>query len=437
MKSPVAFHLMVKPTGAICNLDCRYCFFLGKAELYPGSSFRMNEATLEEYICQYLDAQQVPAATIAWQGGEPTLMGLDFFRHSIELVEKHRRPGMIVDYTIQTNGILLDDVWCEFLGSNRFLVGLSIDGPRALHDRYRVDKAGQPTFDRVMQAARLLQKHQVDFNVLCAVHAANAGRPLDVYRFFHDDLGIHWIQFIPIVERINQNGATLRQEGDRVTSRSVLPEDWGEFLIAIFDEWVRNDVGKTFINQFEAGLAAWAGTPPALCIFDRTCGKALALEHNGDLYACDHFVEPVYLLGNILEKPMKELAASTRQHDFGQDKSQRLPRFCRACDFLWACYGECPKNRFRLTPDGERGLNYLCPGYRSFFRHIDGPMRTMAALYRSGRSPTEVMSILPQMEARWKEACLDSGRNDPCPCGSGKKVKHCHGRPTDSGRVVP
>lgn len=426
--APAAFHVMAKPTGSACNLNCSYCFFLEKERLYPDSRFRMSDEVLEEYVRQYIGAQQVPEVTIAWQGGEPTLMGLDFFMRSVEYARKHAPPGMSIAHTVQTNGTLLDEAWCEFLRENEFLAGLSIDGPRELHDRYRVDKGGRPTFDRVMEAARLMQRHEVSFNILCTVNAANAGHPLEVYRFFRDELGAQWIQLIPIVERINNDGSTLLQEGECVTDRSVGSLQWGQFLIAIFDEWVRHDVGRMYINMFEATLASWAGEPAALCIFDETCGNALVMEHNGDLYSCDHFVEPGYLLGNIQEKDMRELVGSEQQRRFGGDKRDALPGYCRTCDVLFACRGECPKNRFLETPKGEAGLNYLCDGYKEFFHHVDQPMRIMARLLEAGRSPIEIMGVLAEGAARLEEAFSRAGRNDPCPCGSGRKYKYCHGK---------
>jgi uncharacterized protein len=382
---------MAKPSGAACNLDCAYCFFLGKERLYPGSGFRMSVEVMEEYIRQYTQAQQVPEAIVAWQGGEPTLMGLEFFRRSLELAGEHAPPGMRVTYTMQTNGTLLDEAWCEFLRESGFLVGLSVDGPRELHDAYRLDRGGRGTFERVERAARLMQRHKVDFNILCTVNAANAGHPLEVYRFFRDELGVEWIQFIPIVERVNCDGSTLLQEGDTVTDRSVGPAQWGEFLIAVFDEWVRRDVGAMFVNYFEAAAASWVGAGAAMCITGETCGNALALEHNGDLYTCDHFVEPDHLLGNIMEVPMAELVASDKMRRFGEDKRDTLPRYCRECEVLFACRGECPKNRFSPAPNGETGLNYLCEGYKAFFTHIDSTMRIMADLLKRGRYADEIM----------------------------------------------
>jgi uncharacterized protein len=390
---------MVKPVGAACNLNCTYCFYLSKKRLYPGSHFRMTDELLEAYMREYIESQQMPQATIAWQGGEPTLRGLVFFKRSIEYARKYARPGMRIEYTLQTNGILLDDAWCKFFRENSFLIGLSVDGPRQLHDHYRVDAGGEPTFDRVMRAARLMQRHGVEFNVLCAVHAGNADHPVEVYRFFRDELGVQWLQFIPIVERINADGSTFVQEGNTVTDRSVKPQQWGNFLTSIFDEWVQRDVGKMYVNIFEAALASWVGAPAAMCIFDETCGKALAMEHNGDVYSCDHFVEPRYFLGNIKSRPLIELVASNKQRKFSNAKRDGLPRYCRECDVRFACNGECPKNRFISAPDGESGLNFLCVGYKAFFDHIDRPMQIMARLYASGRAPAEIMNILAAEDA--------------------------------------
>jgi len=322
---------------------------------------------------------------------------------------------MSISYTLQTNGTLLDKDWCAFLRENRFLVGLSLDGPRKLHDRYRHDKRGGRTFDRVMNAALLMQDERVEFNVLCTVNAANGAHPREVYRFFRDELGVNWIQFIPIVERVNSDGTTLLQEGDTVTDRSVDPRQWGKFLRGVFDEWLIADVGEVHVNMFESAFASWVGAPALACIFEETCGNALALEHNGDLYSCDHFVEPSGLLGNITGTPMADLVGSEQQTRFGTDKRDGLPAECLECEVLFACNSECPKNRF-VTAGDETGLNYLCEGYRSFFNHIDPAMKVLAELYKAGRSPAEIT-----------DAFANAERNDPCPCGSGKKFKACHG----------
>ena len=435
--SPPAFHLLAKPTGAICNLDCAYCFFLDKEQLYPGSRFRMSDELLEKYIRQLIESHQTDQVTIAWQGGEPTLMGLKFYRRAMEIAEKYRKPGMTFHNTMQTNGTILNDEWCEFFKEHNFLIGLSLDGPRELHDVYRVDKRGNPTFDKVMQGLRLLQNHEVDYNLLATVNRVTADYPLEVYHFLRDEAKTDWMQFIPVVERINEEGLTLYQEGSNVSDRSVAPEQFGVFLSTIFDEWVHNDVGKVYVQTFEAAVRNWLGMATSgMCVFNKTCGQGLAIEHNGDLYACDHFVEPNYLLGNINDEHMIEMVSSEQQMKFGQDKHDSLPQYCLDCDVRFACHGECPKNRFINTPDGEPGLNYLCAGFKQFFSHVDFPMKIMAGLIRRGRQATEVMEILAAEEAKLEAALKTTGRNDPCPCGSGRKAKQCHGHPS-KGRQQP
>jgi uncharacterized protein len=414
--APRAFHLLAKPTGATCNLDCKYCFFLSKELLYPDSRFRMTDEVLEGYIRELLEAHQEPEVTIAWQGGEPTLMGLDFFKRSVELVRKYRRPGQQVAYTIQTNGIKVDDGFAAFFKENNFLVGLSMDGTPEMHDTYRVNKGGQGTHKRVLKAWNILNEHGVDVNILTTVNAANADHPLELYRYFRDDLRVQYMQFIPIVERSTAEMLPLANEGwgeragnrplyiqagNLVTERSVKPEQYGKFLSEIFDEWVLHDVGNIFVINFDASLANWLGQP-SMCIFQKTCGDALAMEHNGDLYSCDHFVEPRFKLGNILETHMLEMVASDQQRQFGRDKFEKLPKYCRECEVLFACYGECPRNRFIHTPDGEPGLNYLCAGYKYFFKHIDKPMKLMTDLLRQGRYADEVMGILAEQRKESK-----------------------------------
>lgn len=423
--TPAAFHVMLKPRGAICNLDCKYCYFLAKEMMYPGSRFRMADDLLETYTKQYIDAQRVPEVTFAWQGGEPTLMGLDFFKRAVELQQQYRKPGMRIHNAFQTNGVLLDDDWCRFFHQHNFLIGLSVDGPKPIHDAYRVDKGGRPTFDRVMAGLALLKKHKVEFNILTTVHAANADHGVEVYRCLRDEVGTQFMQFIPIVERDNETGY---QEGDEVTDRSLTAEQYGRFLITIFDEWVRRDVGRVFVQIFDVALAAWAGERPGLCIFEETCGLALAMEHNGDLFACDHFVEPNYRLGNIQEIPLLDMVASAEQRQFGLDKRDKLPQYCRECEVRFVCNGGCPKDRFINTPTGEPGLNYLCGGFRAFFNHIDRPMRFMANELHAERPPANIMHVLAQEERALHQRFATAGRNDPCPCGSGRKFKACHGR---------
>ena len=442
--APRAFHVMAKPTGATCNLDCDYCFFLSKEMLYPGSRFRMAEELQETYLRQLLEAHRtVPEVVVAWQGGEPTLMGLDFFRRSIELIAAHVRPGQGVLNTLQTNGTLLTDEWGEFLAANKFLVGISIDGPRDVHDTYRLDKGGKPTFDKVMRGLDVLRRHKVDYNVLTTVHAANQGRGREVYRFLRDECGAEFMQFIPIVERATpetlaaanigwgERGA-LRPlyilDGNLVTDRTVSPEGYGRFLIDIFEDWVRRDIGTVYVQMFDTALANWVGEPGGMCVHAKTCGLQLALEHNGDLYSCDHFVEPRFKLGNIRELPMIDMVGSAQQRTFGQDKFDTLTQYCLDCDVRFACNGGCPKDRFAISPYGEAGQHHLCPSYKSFFHHVTRPMTVMRDLLAADRAPADLMTDYAAEDAR-------RGRNDPCTCGNGRKWKACHGLvPTRTGR---
>ncbi len=426
---PPRIHVLAKPTGAACNLNCSYCFFLNKELLYPGSSFRMSDEVVETYIRQLIESHRADTVTVAWQGGEPTLMGLDFYRRALGYQNQYQRPDMTFENTLQTNGTLLNDEWCEFFREHGFLIGISIDGPRELHDAYRVDKRGRPTFDRVLRGLRLLQKHGVEYNILTTVNRLNADHPLEVYRFLRDEAGAAWMQFIPAIERLNEEGVSLYQEGTTVSERSVRPEQLGNFLSAIFDEWVRNDVGRVFVQTFEATVRNWLGLPSSgTCVFDATCGHGLALEHNGDLYSCDHFVEPKHFLGNIRQRHMAELVSSDQQRLFGRGKLETLPRYCRECEVEFACKGECPKNRFLIAPDGEPGLNYLCAGYRAFFHHVDQPLKIIAGLLRRGYPAAQVMQVLTDQDVRSAQASAKTGRNEPCPCGSGRKFKKCHGR---------
>jgi serine-type anaerobic sulfatase-maturating enzyme len=431
----VPFHLLAKPTGAVCNLDCAYCFFLSKEMLYPGSRFRMADELLEEYLRQLIEAHAgVPEVAIAWQGGEPTLMGWEFYRHAVAAARRHLQPGQRAAFGIQTNGTLLDEGWAAFFKEHEFLVGISIDGPRDVHDTYRVNKGGRGTFDQVMRGLGHLRTAGVEWNALTTVHAANAGRGREVYRFLRDECGARFVQFIPIIERIagdDEDAAEWSswrdrplyvQEGGRVTSRSVTAEQYGRFLIDVFEDWVRHDVGSVYVQMFDVALANWVGEPPALCVHSETCGRALALEHTGDLYSCDHFVEPRHRLGNITERPMRELVFSPRQERFGRDKRDTLPRMCRECDVRFACHGGCPKDRFISTPDGEDGLNYLCAGYMEFFHHVGRPMRLMGGLLGRHRPPAQIMQLYAS-----EDAARD--RYSPCTCGSGRKWKFCHGAP--------
>lgn len=430
------FHVLTKPIGPICNLDCKYCFYLEKENLYRDErKWKMSDEVLEHYIRQYIETQDVPQISFAWQGGEPTLLGVDFFRNVVRLQARYA-GGKSISNALQTNGVLLDDEWCTFLAENKFLVGLSIDGPRELHDAYRVDKQQKSTFDAVMLGLDHLTKHKVDFNTLTVVNRLNSKKPLEVYRFLKG-IGSQFLQFIPVVERIPPTRLTvlgyslsdppeageLMHEDSPVTPWSVEANTYGQFLCAIFDEWVRNDVGKTFVQLFDVALGNWLGVGSTLCVFAEKCGAAMAIEHNGDLYSCDHYVYPRYHLGNIMNQSLGEMAQSAAQRKFGKDKLDSLPHYCKRCEVRFACNGECPKHRFIRTPEGEPGLNYLCGAYKRFFNHIDPYMRTMAQLLRADRPAAEIMTKINAP----KSAVPAASRNDPCPCGSGKKYKKCCG----------
>ncbi len=377
-RRPPAFHVMLKPRGPICNLDCAYCFYLSKEDLYPDATFRMSEALLEDYTRQYIEAQRVPEVTFAWQGGEPTLMGLAFFEKAVELQQKYATPGMRIYNNFQTNGVLLDDDWCRFFHDHGFLIGLSLDGPQDIHDTYRVDKGGRPSWEKVMAGLDRLKTFEVEFNTLTCIHAANMDRPLDVYHFLRDEAGSQFMQFIPIVECTNEHGL---QAEPSITVRSVTGAGYGRFLIGVFDAWVRRDVGRIFVQMFDVALAAWSGQRPGLCVHEETCGVGLAMEHNGDLYACDHFVAPEHLLGNMQDSTLIDLVSSEQQWHFGQHKRDSLPRQCLECDVRFVCNGGCPKDRLLTTQDGEPGLNVLCEGYYAFFKHINLPVKYFSSCH--------------------------------------------------------
>lgn len=397
------FHVLTKPIGPICNLDCKYCFYLEKQKLYPEEKqWRMSDEVLEEYIRQYIQSQATDEIHFAWQGGEPTLLGVEFFQKAVAWQKKYA-GGKTISNALQTNGTLLDDEWCKFLAREKFLVGLSIDGPRKLHDEYRVDKGQKPTFDAVIRGLNALKRHQVEFNTLTVVNRTNSQHPLEVYRFLKR-IGSGFIQFIPLVERSAPADMKMRgfdfaappdlareQTLSPVTVGSVEAGQYGNFLCAIFDEWLRHDVGKTFVQLFDVALGNWMGLGSSLCVFAEKCGAALAVEHNGDLYSCDHYVYPQYRLGNLMNQSLGEMVSSAPQKKFGADKSDTLPQFCRSCEVRFACNGECPKHRFIKTPAGEDGLNYLCPAYKNFFNHIDPAMRRMAQLLQTGHAAAEIM----------------------------------------------
>ncbi len=398
------YHVMAKPIGPVCNLDCTYCYYLEKEKLFPqGENFRMKPDVLEEFIRQYIESQNTQEISFAWQGGEPTLLGLDYFQKVVELQKKYS-DGRVVHNAFQTNGTRLDHEWCRFFREKNFLIGLSLDGPKSLHDTYRLDKGGRPTFESVMRGLALLKRYRVEFNTLTVVNASNVKHPLRVYDFLREN-GSGYIQFIPLVERLpsesnNTGGLSWAeppepgQKPSPVTRWSVNAELYGDFLTGIFDQWVRRDVGKVFVQIFDVSLSIWAGAGASICIFAEKCGRGMALEHNGDLFACDHFVYPKYKLGNIMNDSLGALVNSGRQKAFGDSKKTTLPKYCLDCKVLFACNGECPKHRFLQTPDGEEGLNYLCPAYKKFFRHVDPFMRRMDALMSAGRAPAEIMSSM-------------------------------------------
>jgi uncharacterized protein len=393
------FHIMAKPHGPICNLDCTYCYYLEKENLYAasGRDFKMRDDVLENYIRQYIESHQDGTVHFSWQGGEPTLLGVPFFERVVELQKKYANKREI-ENGFQTNGTLLDDDWGRFFAKNNFLIGISIDGPEELHDAYRVDKGGQPTFAHVIRGLEILKKYSVPFNTLTVINQKNSYRAHEVYRFLKK-IGSKYLQFIPIVEQVAEepdpNGLVLLKPYARqkttVSDWSVEPLQFGRFLQQIFDVWVVQDVGRVFVQVFDVALESWYGVEQSLCVFKPDCGQALVVEHNGDVYSCDHFVYPENKLGNIMNRALGSLVESTQQRRFGNAKSSTLPSDCRQCDVRFACNGECPKHRFTTTAAGEYGLNYLCAGYKHFFRHIDPYMRFMANELNHNRAPARVM----------------------------------------------
>ena len=388
-------YVMLKPAGSLCNLACKYCYYLEKQKLYPlDKSKVISDALLEEFIKQYIEAQTMPQVLFTWHGGETLMRPISFYKHALEL-QKRYAYGRQIDNCIQTNGTMLTDEWCEFFKENNFLVGVSIDGPQEFHDEYRRTRSGKPSWHEVMKGIRLLQKHGVEWNALAVINDFNADYPKEFYHFFKD-LGCRYIQFTPVVERIvkRADGLTLApgmQEGGEVTDFSVTPEQWGNFLCTLYDEWVKLDVGEIFIQLFDATLANWAGVPPGVCSMSGECGHAAVMEFNGDVYSCDHFVYPEYRLGNIRQQTLTGLMYSDRQRNFGKLKTGTLTRQCRECRFLFACHGECPKNRFVRDVYGNPGHNYLCAGYRKFFEHVAADMDFMKAELDAQRPPSNIM----------------------------------------------
>jgi len=396
---------MIKPVGAICNLDCSYCYYLHKEKLLGSpSKFRISDEILETHIRQYIEGQDREAVVFSWQGGEPTLLGLEFFREVVALEQKYKKPGQCVENDLQTNGTLLNDEWCAFLKQHGFLVGLSIDGPKELHDQYRVAKDGKATFDKVLAAAEMLHHHTVPFNALCVINRLNARRPFDVYRFLKNEIAPREIQFLPCVQtkdfrntapqhwdpaKLPTQDSAAAHPGHPdsvVTDWSVDPDDWGYFLCKVWDDWYRRDIGKVFVNQFENAVAMWMGRESQMCVYHEFCGKAVALEHDGSLYSCDHYVYPEYKLGNITETASSRMVFSERQQQFGFNKFRSLPQQCRHCKYLFACNGECPKNRCLRSRDGEPGLNYLCSGLYKFWEHIDKDVQQICKRIACGES---------------------------------------------------
>ena len=392
-------YVMTKAIGAACNLACDYCYYLEKTNLYKQdtSKFVMSDELLETFTKEYINSQTMPQVLFTWHGGETLMRPLSFYKKAVEL-QKQYANGRTIDNVIQTNGTLLTDEWCEFFKENNWLVGVSIDGPQEFHDEYRKNRMGRPSFVKVMHGVELLKKHEVEWNAMAVVNDYNADYPVEFYRFFKE-IGVKYIQFAPIVERIYHHAdgrhlATPLQEGEKLADFSVSPEQWGDFLCGLFDEWIKEDVGQVFIQIFDSTLANWVGEQPGVCSMAKTCGHAGVIEFNGDVYSCDHFVFPEFKLGNIYEKSLVEMMYSERQQEFGLNKQKLLPTQCKECEFLFACNGDCPKNRFAKTAKGEPGLNYLCKGYYKFFKHVAPYMDFMKREFLNQRPPANVMEAI-------------------------------------------
>ena len=392
-------YVMLKPAGAHCNLACKYCYYLEKNKLYPTAQRHlMSDEMLEQFTREYIEAQTMNQVHFTWHGGEPLLRSIDFYRKAISLQQKYA-GGRRIDNVIQTNGTLLTDEWCEFFAQNHWLVGISIDGPQPDHDHYRLTAAGKPSWKKVMQGIKLLKKHGVEWNAMAVVNAYNANHPLEFYRFFKEN-GCQFLQFTPIVERLtrHEDGRTLASLADKdeisLSEASVAPEQWGYFLCAIFDEWVRKDVGKIFVEIFDCTLANWMGISPGICAYSKECGHAGVMEHNGDVYSCDHFVFPEYKLGNIRDHSLIDMLYGEQQQEFSRLKHSSLPRQCKECDMEFACHGECPKNRFMKDKYGDSGLNYLCPGYYHYYQHVAPYMDYMKQELMSQRPPSNIMKVV-------------------------------------------
>jgi uncharacterized protein len=410
VESSREFQVFVKPAGPVCNLACRYCYYVDKGGLYPkDETFRMPDPLLERYLVQHIEACGDPVIRFSWHGGEPTILGLDYFRRVVALQRRHLPEGRTIANGIQTNGTLLDDQWCRFLAAEGFTVGLSLDGPQEVHDRHRLTRGGQSSHAEALRGYRLLQEHGVPCEILCVVSAGNVEHPLAVYRFFRE-IGAGYVSFLPLVER-------QAEAAGGVSDRTVPSEAWGEFLCTIFDEWVARDIGRVKVQIFEEAARPAFGLEHTLCVFRTTCGGVPVIEHNGDFYSCDHFVDAEHRLGNIQSTTLAGLLDDPRQKAFGQAKLDMLPRCCRECEVVLMCHGGCPKDRFLVSPEGEPGLNYLCEGYKRFFTHCGPFVAEVAAVWRR-QQMSSVPAPVAQMPGR-------TGRNDPCPCGSGRKYKNC------------
>ena len=392
-------YVMLKPAGAHCNLACKYCYYLEKNKLYPTAQRHlMSDEMLEQFTREYIEAQTMNQVLFTWHGGEPLLRSIDFYRKALSLQQKYA-GGRRIDNVIQTNGTLLTDEWCEFFAQNHWLVGISIDGPQPYHDHYRLTAAGKPSWKKVMQGIKLLKKHGVEWNAMAVVNAYNVNHPLEFYRFFKEN-GCQFLQFTPIVERLtrHEDGRTLASLADKdeisLSEASVAPEQWGYFLCAIFDEWVRKDVGRIFVEIFDCTLANWMGISPGICAYSKECGHAGVMEHNGDVYSCDHFVFPEYKLGNIRDHSLIDMLYGEQQQEFSRLKHSSLPRQCKECDMEFACHGECPKNRFMKDKYGDSGLNYLCPGYYHYYQHVAPYMDYMKQELMSQRPPSNIMKVV-------------------------------------------
>ncbi len=410
------FVVMAKPVGPICNLDCGYCYYLGKTGLFPpGEHFRMSPEVLESYVSSFIAASPGPVVHFGWHGGEPTLAGVEFYRQVLEIQHRYLPAGWRCLNNMQTNGTLLNERWCTFLAEHHFSVGLSIDGPAVLHDASRPDRHGRPTHERALRGLGLLRAAGIEPDVLCTLNALTAAHPREVYRFFVDQ-NVQWVQFLPVVEKVPDGG---------VSERSVTPEAMGEFLCTVFDEWVRHDVARIGVQNFLECFLVVSGKPANLCVMSRTCGRVLAMEHDGSVYSCDHYVDAGHRLGNVTSDGLATLIGSPTQLAFGEAKHDALPAYCRECPVGFLCHGGCPKDRFATTPDGEGGLNHLCAGYRRLYSHVLPYLMRMAALARQGRPIFEITVELEAAEHEDRERWRLTGRNDPCPCGSGRKYKQC------------